>query len=67
MSKKVKDTFDLNIKFTVCKIIFRINLHQDPLFYCLNYLILIGKWYINKVRNCEMEINFTNFCNNFKV
>ena len=38
-----------------------LNLYQDPLFYCINYLILIGKWYINKVKNCKKEINFTEF------
>ena len=61
MSQKIKDTFDINIHFTVCEIMLGLNLYQDPLFYCINYLILIGKWYINKVKNCKKEINFTEF------
>ena len=50
---KIKDIFDVNINFTVCEIMFGLNLYQDPLFYCINYLILIGKWY--------KENNFTKF------
>ena len=61
MSQKIQDTFDINIHFTVCEIMLGLNLYQHPLFYCINYLILMGKWYINKVKNCKKKINFTEF------
>ena len=59
--QKIRDTFDVNLNFTVCEIMLLLNLYQDLLFYCINYLILIGKWYINKVKNCKKKLTLLNF------
>ena len=59
MYKKVKDTFDVNINFTVCGIMLGLNLYHDPLFYCINYLILTGKWYI-KLKIAKRKLTLSN-------
>ena len=44
----IKSILGIKFNFTVCDILFGFHLSDDAIFKAINYLILIGKWFLNK-------------------
>ena len=45
-------TLSIKLCFTICEIIFGIHIEHDNIINFVNYIIILGKWYIN---NCRMN------------
>ena len=58
-----RNNLEVSFPFTICEIIFGIHISKDCDIDIMNYLILIGKWYINNMRNNETELFFITFLN----
>ena len=58
-----RNNLEVSFPFTICEIIFGIHISKDCDIDIMNYLILIGKWYINSMRNNETELFFITFLN----
>ena len=64
VSKWIKEITDMKIRFTVCDIIFGLTNHLydgDRVDFTINYLILLGKWYLNKQKSNIKIIIFSEF------
>ena len=55
------DNLGYGFELTVCEVIFGIPDTKNPDIRLLNFLILMGKWYINKCRSKENQIYFFEF------
>ena len=61
VSNWIKNNLDTTFNFTICEIIFGIPINHNPAINAINFLILLGKWYINNVRTSNKIINFQAF------
>ncbi len=62
LEKWLENNLQLKFSFTVCEIIFGIPLdNAQPEIVMINFIILLGKWYINKNRTDEKLLYFINF------
>ena len=54
---------NVKIKLTICDILFGIveSNHCSSIEYATNFLILLGKWYLNNKKVCKEDIIFANF------
>ena len=55
---------NIKFNFTICEIIFgffRTSFTDEYVQFVFNYIILLGKWYINKQRSNNQRIEFPNF------
>ena len=55
------DNLECNFPLTVCEVLFGINPSNDPNLKIINYLILMGKWYINNTKQDENVLYFFDF------
>ena len=54
----------------ICEIIFRVHIDAkniSPKIYCMNLVILLGKWYINQMRSQSKTVHFLEFCSVVKL
>ena len=61
IQKWCKDNLDTSMKFTVCEILFGICIENNDSFNIMNFLILLGKKFINKSRSNSEPLYFINF------
>ena len=54
----IENTFEINISFTICEVIFGIPINIDEYTLVINYIILFAKWYINKKKEQEKPLYF---------
>ena len=54
----INEKLEVKFKFTVCEVIFRLPLTEDPLFDVLNCIIMYVKYYINGKRNKNESLLF---------
>ena len=52
---------NLSFGFTTCEILLGIPFETDPVLLALNFIILLGKWYINKRKSADQNIFLTEF------
>ena len=52
---------NLKINFIVCEILFGFHLQMDPSIKCIKFLILLGKWFLNKKKTMQSPIMFKEF------
>ena len=45
-----QNVLEIDIEFRISKVIFGIPLNNDPYKHLINYIILVAKWYINKIK-----------------
>ena len=57
---------ELNIDFTTCEIFLGIPLSDNPELIMLNFLLLFGKWYVNKKKSSSQSIIFSDFLSKLK-
>ena len=58
---------ELNIDFTTCEILLAIPLNDNnPELLMLNFLLLFGKWYVNKKKSSGQSIIFSDFLSKLK-
>ena len=43
------------IGLTVCEVMFGIPIYNNPDFNAVNFLILVGKWYLNNCKNTKLN------------
>ena len=55
------DNLDTSMKLTICEVIFGINIQGNKSIDTINFLILIGKRFINKSRTNKQPLYFINF------
>ena len=48
--KWLVENLEVGLEFQECEILFGILFKRDKFFEFLNYLIILGKWFINKVK-----------------
>ena len=61
VQKWIKDNLDTSLKLTVCEIIFGICIENNKSIDMINFIILIGKNFINKSRNNRDPLYFIKF------
>ena len=63
MDQRISGSAILGIKlnFTVCEILFGFPLTGDVIFEAINYLILIGKWFLNHKKCKDSVIYFSEY------
>ena len=62
LTRWITNILDLTFDFTVCEIIFGIpNINNQNEIDIINFLILYGKWYINKIKTEGKPMYFINF------
>ena len=57
----MRDNLEVSFPLTVCEVLFGINLISDPNVKVMNFIILLGKWYINNTKQNEKPLYFINF------
>ena len=57
----ITDNMECSFPLTVCEVLFGMNSNNDPNIKIINYLILIGKWYINNTKQNETALFFIDF------
>ena len=45
------DSLEVSIRLTICEVLFGIPIPDNPDIEVINYIVLIGKWYINRNRS----------------
>ena len=60
IQKWSKDNLDTSMDFTVCEILFGICINNNDSFNIINFLILLGKHFINRSRNNGEPLYFIN-------
>ena len=63
MPEWLGNLINAKIKFSICEVIFGImeTIHNSSNDHMINFLILLGKWYLNKQKSCKSDIIFTEF------
>ena len=61
VSRWIKDNLDTSFNFTICEIIFGIPISYNPTINAINFIIILGKWYINNERTSNKIISFPPF------
>ncbi len=57
----ISDNLEINFPFTICEIIFGIGITDDINIDIINFIILLGKWYIHKTKSDEKPLFLLNF------
>lgn len=55
------ENLKIKINLTECEILFGIPFHKDNKLKIINFVVLLGKWFINKTRTADIPIYFINF------
>ena len=61
LSQWMKNNLDTSFDLTICEVIFGIPISYNPTINAINFLIILGKWYINNVRTLNKEISMPSF------
>ena len=56
VSQCIKDNLDTCFNFTICEIISGILISYNPTINAINFIIVLGKWYINNVIQCLTSV-----------
>ena len=62
----IKTSLEIDTTFTICEVIFGIQINNDDYTDLMNYVILITKWYINKNKEQEKQLFFIELLSLFK-
>ena len=57
----MRDNLEVSFPLTVCEVLFGINMNSDPNVKVINFIILLGKWYINNTKQNEKPLYFIDF------
>ncbi len=58
----IANNLDIKLNFTICEVIFGIHFYNTQIeLEMINFIVLIAKWYINKVKTEEKSLYFINF------
>ena len=61
LKKWLVESLEVGFEFQECEILFGIPFKRDTFLEFLNYLIILGKWFINKVKTNNKSLYFMNF------
>ena len=56
LSCAIVTALNFEISFTVCEILLGLHLQTNPKIKCINYLILLGKWFLNNKNTSKCPI-----------
>ena len=56
LSNDIVTVLNFEISFTVCEILLGLHLQTNPKIKCINYLILLGKWFLNNKKSAKCPI-----------
>ena len=56
----IKDNLETSMKLTICEVLFGIPIHDEGI-KSINFIILMGKWFINKSRTQDKVLNLHTF------
>ena len=62
----VYNQLDVKFSFTECEIIFGITQYSNALLEVINYVLILGKWYINNKKSNEQSLIFIDFKHTLK-
>ena len=65
IQNSIENTFEINISFTICEVIFGIPINIDEYTLVINNIILFTKWYINKKK--EQENHYISLLSQLKI
>ena len=65
-TKWIENTFEINILFTICEVIFGIPINIDEYTLVINDIILFAKWYKNKKKEQEKPLYFIELLSQLK-
>ena len=57
----MSDNLEISFPLTICEVLFGIPISNNIDIEIINFLISIGKWFINQMRNNEWPLYFINF------
>ena len=57
----MKNNLDTSFDLTICEVIFGIPISYNPTINAINFLIILGKWYINNVKTLNKELSMSSF------
>ena len=57
----IKSNRDTCFNLTICEIFFRIPIYNNQSINAVNFIFILGKWFINNSRSLNKPINFKNF------
>ena len=60
VSKWTKENLDTSFNLTICEIMFGIPIDYNQTIKAINFMIILGKWFINNSRSLDIPINFQN-------
>ena len=61
LQKWMNDNLEVSISLTICEVLFGIPIPNNPDIEVINYITLIGKWYINRNRSNEEALYMLEF------
>ena len=61
LSEWLKSILDIKFNFTVCEILFGFWPSDNVIFEAINYLMLIGKWFLNNKKSENKEVHFSEY------
>ena len=59
-------SLEIKFNFTECEIIFGIPFNNDPILEIINYILIIGKWYINHMKTIAKNVTIFEFMKTLK-
>ena len=60
-SEWIKNNLDRSFRLTICEIVFGIPIDQNQAIQAINFIILLGKWFINNSRTQNQQLTFKTF------
>ena len=67
LSFAIVTALNFEISFTVCEILLGLHLQTNPKIKCINYLILMGKWFLNNKKSTKCPIFFKEYLHLIKT
>ena len=61
LSEWLKSILDIKFNFTVCEVPFGFWPSDNVIFEAINYLMLIGKWFLNNKKSENKEVHFSEY------
>ena len=61
LSEWLKSILDIKFNFTVCEVLFGFWPSDNVIFEAINYLMLIGKWFLNNKKSENKEVHFSEY------
>ena len=61
LSCAIVTALNFEISFTVCEILVGLHVQTNPKIKCINYLILLGKWFLNNKKSVKCSIFFKEY------